>query len=201
MNPIQAMAMAHAFGVSINLQGDHLLLQAATAPPSLVIDTLARNKGPIMAILLSGDGVRDGALCRFMGQPANDDCEERSAIIEHDGRVPRKWAEAYAWLLCSPRPEHVAKMRWRRALDDAGRLVDLWVPSLSAMGWDEGSVFGSSLTSVRKSLIFELNGREVAAVARNAVIVKSTEGRTEAIERQFDDLNAATARGQNGRSG
>jgi hypothetical protein len=50
--------------------------------------------------------------------------EERAAIVEHDGGVPRAWAEGFARLDPRKPPGDVPPLRWLRFIDDCGRFVD-----------------------------------------------------------------------------
>src|SRR5215218_3722252 len=43
--------------------------------------------------------------------------EERAAIIEHDGRVPRALADALAWMEACPSPQGIMPRRWKAAQD------------------------------------------------------------------------------------
>ncbi len=52
--------------------------------------------------------------------------EERAAIIEFDGTVPREWAEGYSSLLGIPCPPNIPEERWQLFIDDAGRVLDSW---------------------------------------------------------------------------
>ena len=49
--------------------------------------------------------------------------DERAAIIEFDGEIPREWAEGLARLCTMPQPSNVTSWRWRQAVDAAGRSV------------------------------------------------------------------------------
>jgi hypothetical protein len=67
------------------------------------------------------------------GPAAQDDRtdteEERSAIVEYDGGVPRDWAEAMARLDPRKPPSDVPPRRWLRFIDDCGRFLDGgWAP-------------------------------------------------------------------------
>jgi hypothetical protein len=58
----------------------------------------------------------------------HDDHEERAAIIEHDGKIPREWAEGFARLDVDRPPSDVPLKRWRRFVDDvAGSSTALFV--------------------------------------------------------------------------
>ena len=51
MSSAEALKAARATGVKLWIEGDGLVLEAATAPPSNVLDLLTRHKAGIMALL------------------------------------------------------------------------------------------------------------------------------------------------------
>lgn len=70
------------------------------------------------------------------------DFEERAAIIEHDGGIPREWAEGFARLDAMKPLAGFHQDRWRQLIDDAGRFIDRWAATAAAMGWSAVDVFG-----------------------------------------------------------
>jgi len=50
--------------------------------------------------------------------------DERAAIVEHDGAIPRAWAEGYARLDPDHPPSDVPRRRWRGFLRGAARQRD-----------------------------------------------------------------------------
>ena len=57
MSAVAALKAARAAGVHLGIDGDHLVLKAASAPPTAVLDALSRHKAEIVALLRLG---RDG---------------------------------------------------------------------------------------------------------------------------------------------
>src|SRR5262249_57558490 len=66
-------------------------------------------------------------------EPARVDCanarwgeteDERAAIVEHDGAIPREWAEGFARLDPDAAPADVPPKRWQRFIDDIGLFLD-----------------------------------------------------------------------------
>ena len=51
MNAQEALKAARRAGIRLQVEGDHLLLEAAAPPPAAVIDLLARHKAELMALL------------------------------------------------------------------------------------------------------------------------------------------------------
>ena len=93
MSAAEAVRAARALGIELDLDGNDLLLEAATAPPAAVLDLLSSYKAEILALLRPG---RDGWAAEdwqiFFG--------ERAGIAEFDGALPRAEAEAHAFACC-----------------------------------------------------------------------------------------------------
>ena len=69
--------------------------------------------------------------------------EERAAIIEFDGRIPRPWAEAFARLDPERPPDGVAGQQWRQYVDDIGGFLDSPLLTVAdGMGWRPRDLFG-----------------------------------------------------------
>ena len=68
--------------------------------------------------------------------------DERAAIAEFEGGIPRAWAEGFARLQMTACPAAMRPDRWRQMIDDAGRFLDRWAAKAAALGWDTASVFG-----------------------------------------------------------
>jgi hypothetical protein len=51
MNALQALKAARATGITLRIDGDDLVLRAATSPPATVIDLLSRHKAEVLALL------------------------------------------------------------------------------------------------------------------------------------------------------
>jgi hypothetical protein len=52
------------------------------------------------------------------------DFEERSAIIEFDGRSPREWAHQFADILIRHRPPNVSDLDWSWFITRCGQIID-----------------------------------------------------------------------------
>ena len=97
----------------------------------------------------------------------SDDYHERAALIEHDGGMPRSWAEALARLCTAPPPADMAPERWQEIASDAARLLDQWLPGIRRADWTPADIRG---------LLPLLRGREVVAVGRGDVQVVCSDG-------------------------
>jgi hypothetical protein len=93
MRALQALKAAREAGVQIRVDGDALTLDAAAAPPAAVLDLLSRHKAGVIALLRIGSDGWSGENWRAL-------FEERAAIAEFDGGLPRMSAEARAYACC-----------------------------------------------------------------------------------------------------
>lgn len=93
MSAVEALKAARAAGVELALDGDDLVLEAASAPPAAVLDTLSRHKAEIVVLLRPAEH----GLSTEDWQVLFD---ERAGIAEFDGGLPRLEAEARAFACC-----------------------------------------------------------------------------------------------------
>jgi hypothetical protein len=94
MSAIEALNAARAAGVHLGIDGEDLVLKAALAPPTAVLDALSRHKAEILVLLRPGG---DGWSC----EDWQVYFDERAGIAEFDGGLPREAAEAQAFECCS----------------------------------------------------------------------------------------------------
>ena len=93
MTAFEALRAARSAGVEVALDGDDLVLKAASPPPASVLDALSCNKAGIVALLRSGD---DG----WSAEDWQLLFDERAGIAEFDGGLSRVEAEAQAFACC-----------------------------------------------------------------------------------------------------
>jgi hypothetical protein len=93
MNVVEALKAARASGVELAVDGDHLALKAASAPPAAVIDALSRHKAEIVMLLRPG---RDG----WSAEDWRARFDERAGFLEHAGGFLRVEAEVRAFECC-----------------------------------------------------------------------------------------------------
>jgi hypothetical protein len=93
MSAFQALKAARDAGVRIGVDGDALMLDAAAAPPAAVLDLLSRHKAGVIALLRADS---DG----WSGEDWRALFNERAAIAELDGGLPRDQAEVRAFACC-----------------------------------------------------------------------------------------------------
>jgi hypothetical protein len=112
MSAAAVLRAARAAGVELAIDGNDLLLDAATMPPASVVDALRRHKAEVVAMLRPG---RDG----WSAEDWQAFFEERVAITEFDGGLSRTEAEAQAlacciveWLNRNPTPSATGRCAW-----------------------------------------------------------------------------------------
>ena len=93
MSAAEALRAARAAGIELALDGDDLVLRAASAPPAAMLDALSRHKPDIVALLRPG---HDG----WSGEDWLAFFDERAGIAEFDGGLSRAKAEARAFECC-----------------------------------------------------------------------------------------------------
>lgn len=72
-----------------------------------------------------------------------DNEDERAAIVEHDGAIPRAWAEGFARLNPDRPPADVPAMEWRRFVNDVGLFLDgPFCSRATNLGWGSFDLFG-----------------------------------------------------------
>jgi hypothetical protein len=93
MSAVEALSAAHAAGVCITVDGDDLMLAASKEPPAAVLDLLSQHKAAIVRLLRPVRRTWSAVDWRAF-------FDERAAIAEFDGGLPRAEAEAQAFACC-----------------------------------------------------------------------------------------------------
>ncbi len=104
MSAVEALRLARESGVRLDVAGADLILDADREPAPGVLEAIRRHKAGIVALLAAAEG--DWTVEAWV-----DHFEERAAIIQHDGGLPRPKAEWLAfsdtinqWLIMHPPP-------------------------------------------------------------------------------------------------
>jgi hypothetical protein len=174
-----ALMAARAVGVSVQLEGSELVLEAAITPPIAVFAALKHYKADIIALLRPPRETDDW-------QPSFD---ERAAIIEHDGGVPRVWAEALARLDPNRPPSEMSSKRWFQFIDDCGRFLDGdWADRAEELGWGPLELFGCDRVKPyarldRAGLLWLLNGGKLVALTVVTATIETTGGARQTYRR------------------
>lgn len=121
-----------------------------------------------------------------------EEFEERAAIAEHDGRIPREWSEGLAKLCAMSPPEGLTLHRWEELQNDAGRFCDQWADRADALGWTVLDVFGvePNVLSTRLSrmgLIWLLRRGVVVAISDESATIRTASGATQRYYRGRTD--------------
>lgn len=85
-DPVLIVARLLDAGADVTRQGDRLILRAGEKPVPAEVVALVRRHKRLLLDLLFEDPMA----------PETDEREERAAIIEYDGGLPREWAERLA---------------------------------------------------------------------------------------------------------
>jgi hypothetical protein len=122
-----------AAGLSLQLEGQDVFVEADRDPPPALIAELRQHKAELIELL----------------RAAPDDIDERAG-------VPRSWAEGYAALCAMSPPSGFWPERWRRVVDVTGVFLDRWADTAIACGWTDLDVFGCD--PVRPAARFDCMG-------------------------------------------
>jgi hypothetical protein len=94
MSAADALSQARAAGIRLSIDGEDLLLEAASPPPTEVLNLLAQHKNSILTLLCPGS---DG----WAGEDWQEYFDERAGISEFESGLSRSEAEAHALALCA----------------------------------------------------------------------------------------------------
>lgn len=98
--------------------------------------------------------------------------DDGAAFLTIDGGIPDAYADAFIALQAAP-PEGASEMRWRQAIDDAGRFLDRWGTTAAALSWAATDLFEFIPTGC-SGLAWELAGREVIVLTSDTAILSPT---------------------------
>jgi hypothetical protein len=123
MSAIDTLRAARALGIELAVDGNDLLLEAAVEPSGVTIEALAKHKVEIIKLLRSS---KDG----WSADDWQLYFEERAAVAEFDGGLPRADAEAQAfecciveWLNRNPTPSAAGRCAWCGEAESRGAVV------------------------------------------------------------------------------
>lgn len=107
---------------------------------------------------------------------------ERSAIVEHDGGIPRAWAEGFARLDPDRPPADVPSRRWLQFVNDVGRFLDSdFAAVAAALDWGPLDLFGCNRDRPfahidHAGLLWLLNGDRLVALSENTATIETRTG-------------------------
>jgi hypothetical protein len=147
------------------------------ATPAGTIKASARKEPP--PDLLAKLKAHRPELIAALAGDKTDEFNGRSAIIEHDGGIPRKWAEGYARLDPNRPPGDVPLKRWQRFVDDVGKFLDSQFCAIAAaLGWGPFELFGCDRDRPfaridQAGLLWLLNGDRLVALSENTATIET----------------------------
>jgi len=115
---------------------------------------------------------------------------ERAAIVEHDGGIPREWAEGFARLDPDRPPGDVPLRRWQRFVDDVGHFLDgPFCAVAAALGWGPADLFGCHRDKPfaridQAGLLWLLNGDRLVALSENTATIETRAGARQTSRRK-----------------
>jgi hypothetical protein len=116
--------------------------------------------------------------------------EERAALIEHEGGIPREWAEGFARLDPNRPPGDVPLRRWRTFVNDIGVFLDGgWGATAAALGWGPGELFGCDRDRPFArvdiaGLLWLLNGNTLVALSTEIAVIERFTGARQTYRRR-----------------
>jgi hypothetical protein len=115
--------------------------------------------------------------------------QERAAIVEHDGGIPREWSEGFARLDPDRPLGDVPAARWRQFVDDVGHFLDHWAAHARALSWGPYDLFGCDRDRPfarinRNGLLWLLNGRHLVALSGDTAAIEDRSGVRQTWRRQ-----------------
>jgi hypothetical protein len=108
--------------------------------------------------------------------------EERAAIVEHDGKIPRAWTEGFARLDPDHSPGDVPRQRWQTFIDDMGRFLDSsFCAVATGLGWGPHDLFGCDRDRPfarldQCGLLWLLNGNRLIALSESIATIETKAG-------------------------
>lgn len=127
------------------------------------------------------------ALAPVPGEFANlpswgEAAEERAAVVEYEGVIPREWAEGFARLDPDRPSGDVPLKRWQRFVDDVGLFLDgPFCAVAKALGWGPHDLFGCDRGRPfaridRAGLLWLVNGDKLVALSEDAAGIETRAG-------------------------
>jgi hypothetical protein len=130
----------------------------------------------------------------YLRQPSatewGDAEEERAAIVESDGGIPRAWGEGFARLHPDHPPGDLPSRRWLQFVDDVGRFLDSdFAAVAAALGWEPLDLFGCDRDRPfaridQAGLLWLLKGNRLRALTENTATIETRTGARQTYRRK-----------------
>jgi hypothetical protein len=175
MNSTRLLDACRAAGLSLQLDGPDLFIEAERDPPSDLIAELRQHKAEVIALLRA--------------EPP-DDIEERASIVEYDGNIPRLWAEGFARLDPDRPPGDLPPRRWQRFVDDVGLFLNGdFVEQAASLGWGPSDLFRCDRDRPfaridQAGLLWLLNGDRLVALTAHTALIETATGARQTCRRK-----------------
>lgn len=119
-------------------------------------------------------------LLRNLNEDERMEFEERAAILEHEGGLPRIWAEAFVKLLLRSKPDNISKKRWQTIINQISLLLDVnssHLKNVIKYGWGIDDIFGCHRITPEQrydgmGLLMLLQDREIVEVKKDVIVLK-----------------------------
>jgi hypothetical protein len=155
-------------------------------PGSETTETGGQN--PISVEIVAKDGDNENATLHAPSW--TEAAAERAAIVEHDGKIPRAWAEGYARLHPDHPPGDVPLRRWQTFVDDCGRFLDTgWGKEVAALGWGPLDLFGCDRERPfarvdHAGLLWLVKGDKLIELDRHTALIERPTGAQQTFRRR-----------------
>jgi len=155
--------------IHLKIEGDKIRLASDRKPDDKILTKIRANKKALLEFL------------------ANDNSpDERAAIHEYDGKLPRQWAVAFSKLQFMDKPDQYTAAEWEQVINDAGLFADKWAARARDLGWTILDVFAVHKSESRKRLdgegvILSICGHKVVAVTAEHVMIETKTGARQRI--------------------
>ena len=170
---------ARAIGLTFDVAGDSLVIDADRDPPPTLLAELRRHKFELIALL-------------------KQERAEQAAPID-GGSIPRAWAEGLARLDPDQPPGDTPPERWQIFITDVGRLLDSgFLGQAAALGWGSHDLFGCDAGRPyarldRAGLLWLLHGDRVVAMTADTATIETSTGARQTYRRKPSEAGRVLA--------
>ena len=107
--------------------------------------------------------------------------EERAAIVEYDGGIPRGWAEGFARLDPEGPPATIRPEHWSAFVGAARRFLDTWATKAADLGWTDLDLFSADschpeIAWLNSGLLWALPNHNIIDLRADRVILRTPNG-------------------------
>jgi hypothetical protein len=149
---IETLRAAAAAGVRVSVDRGRLIMEAATEPPTALVDALVRRKAEIIALLDPAARVESG--------------------------TPGAWVEALTKLSRQRRPpDDISYRQWDQLRGDFTHFCERWAGSAEALGWRPRDLLGWDPRYPYTPIAARLGlAWKIVEVRRDAIVIERRHG-------------------------